>query len=815
MSFEGLSAFGRRPLDATGILLAADAREGRTTYAHDVIWRLRAQPGFKGGLIFETQAGLRVQSWRLYPRFHLPQQAPLQAPDHFAQGPVLYRYTPNYAALVYEPLPGLRVQAEYYIFASHGAMGRLAFVNLGPHTVRLTFAWVADLLPLEPDDQPFAPQRRGGLVFLQARLGSYVPVLFLTGGPEGVDASPPALSLPIALAGGQSRRLVWTLVLTQDEEESLRQARRWAAQPWDAIRARLELWDARTVHVAFPDNPSRSWLALRGRNTALRLLMGPTSALPRPFLVRRRNPEHGYSPSGTGRDYGVDWSGLTPSEAWYAAVAYWLTSSPETVAGWVENYLTTADEATGFIDGRPGLGGQRGRFLASPLLVDLAWRAYQATEDRTFARRVYGPLARFLARWLEPEEDADQDGWPEWRHGLQMGLPPFPLSAGWLPGSPGVDLRVVENPALLAFLDRAYHRLTQLAQVAGVAPPPAVEARRAAWREALQEMWSPQRGYALNRDRDAHISPPGRVIARGRGSDRLDLDLTFPVALRVVVQLESTSTIPRAARVTVTGRDHRGRMAKWVLEGQQWRWYGEHGFGTGPVPMRELHRVVIEDVDRGVRWRVVAPDWSWGDITLLAPLWAEMLTPEQARTMVQRAILPAQRFGHPWGLPVLAGQRSDAPEAWRGVWPFWNALVVEGLMAYGFWDEAVALLQRWLDAQTRLLDEHGWLYEVYHADTGQPLDGPEGLYGVPPLGLVLRAAGVQVAPRRITLTGPFRWAEPLTVRLAGWTLTRSADGVQVYGPGEAHLRLPAEALGYAQWLRGTWQWVPASPPDAA
>ncbi|NPA26596.1 MAG: hypothetical protein GXO36_03210 [Chloroflexi bacterium] len=800
---DRLSSF-RRPLDATGVVLAADAREGQVSYVHDLIWRLRAQPGFKGGLFFETQAGLRVQHWRLFPRFLVPQQAPVQAPDLFVQGPVLYRFMPNYAALVYEPLPGLRVQAEYYIPASHGVLGRLAFVNLGPHTLRFDFALVADLLPLEPEDRAFTPERRGGLVFLHAQLGAYHPLLFLTGGPEGLNASPPALTLPVVLAGNQYRRLVWALVVAEDEESSLRQARRWAAQPWDAVRARLELWDARSLRIAFPESKARTWLALRGRTTALRLLMGPTEALPRPFLVRRRNPEHGYSPSGTGREYGLDWSGLTPPEAWYAAAAYWLDTDPETVAGWVENYLSTFDEETGFLDGRPGLGGQRGRFLASPLLIDLARRVYERTQSSLFARRVYLPLQRMLARWFDEEHDADQDQWPEWRHGLQLGLDVFPLAAGWIGDSPGLDMRAVENPALLAFLYRAYQGLEVLAQAAGQAPPPEAEARRAALQQMWQEGWSAQRGYALNRDRDAHISPPGRVIARGRGPEQTELNASFPVALRLVVQLESPGIAPRAARVTVSGRDYRGRLAKWTVEGQDWRWYGERGFATGPLPMREVQRLHIEGIDRGVRWRVVAPDWSWGDITLLAPLWAGMASPEQAQASVQRAITAPQRFGHAWGLPVLAGQRTQVPEEWRAVWPFWNALVVEALMQYGFWDEAVDLLQRWIEASTRNLDETGWLYETFHADTGQPLDGPEGLYGIPPLGWVLRAAGLQVAPRRIILLGPHRWPEPLALALAGWTLVRSTDGFRIQGPGDAHLTLPPDARGVVHWHHGAW-----------
>ncbi len=799
-----------RPLTPTGVVLAADARRGRADYTHDLIWALRSLPGPDGGLCLETGAGLQVQRLRLFPWLEHAGQF-LQDPTTWAVAPALTALGPDYAHLRGQPLPRLHWSQWVWVAQSRVLWLRFHLTHEGPRPLRLRWALAADLQPLTATDRTFEPLQRGGLHVLVARVGEAQPLLFLTGGPRPVLSPYPALTLEVTLAPDETRSFNAVLAWGQDHEESLTWARHWAARPWEAVVARLRLDAERAPRVLAPRHEAFSWWAERGRQTALRLLHGPTQHLPHPFPVRSRLPEHGFSPAGTGADHPFAWSGLTVAEAWYAAVAYWLWADPAIVAGWVENFVYTQSEA-GLLDGNPGLGGQRGRFLASPLLVDLAWRVFRRTRDQTFLARVFPALQALIRRWFATERDVDQDGWPEWQQPLQLGLADFPLAAAWHAASPGVDLRTLETPVLAAYLYRALDALESLAQAQGRQPDPQWAQRRRALRAALQTVWDSVRGYPHHRDRDTHASPQGRVLLRGRGSGLRPVEHSFDPPVRLVVQISRPEGTPWPARVRLRGRDARGRARNLVLEPRAWRWYEGRGVATATEPLQTLEAVETEGLAPRDRWRVLVPDLHAGDITLLAPLWAGMLTPEQAQAMMQRAIVTPRRFGQAWGLPIVPGQRTDTPSAWRAAPWLWNIQVIEGLWAYGFWDQAAALLYRLVKAHVRALQHGEALAETIDARSGEALGPYDTLSALPPLGPLLLVAGLEVAPRQIRVLAPSYWPDALEIRGWGWRARRAPDGLQVHGPGEARVLLPAKAVGVLTWQHGAWRWQPASEP---
>ena len=115
----------------------------------------------------------------------------------------------------------------------------------------------------------------------------------------------------------------------------------------------------------------------------------------------------------------------------------------------VRNFLLTQTE-DGFIDGKPGMAGQRGRYLAAPLLSYLAWRSFQHTQNTAFLAEIFPQLLKFCQVWLNLEHDRDKDGFPEWDHALQSGFDENPLFDRWHPWGQGADTSTVESPSLLA-----------------------------------------------------------------------------------------------------------------------------------------------------------------------------------------------------------------------------------------------------------------------------------------------------------------------------------------------------------------------------
>ena len=127
----------------------------------------------------------------------------------------------------------------------------------------------------------------------------------------------------------------------------------------------------------------------------------------------------------------------------------------------------------------------------------------------------------------------------------------------------------------------------------------------------------------------------------------------------------------------------------------------------------------------------------------------------------------------------------------------WNALIGEGLLAYGLREEAARLTARLMTAVIQNLKKRHAFFRAYHSETGAGIGERNPVQGLAPLGLFLQVLGVEIqSPRRVTLTGknPFPW--PVTVKYRGLMVTRQADQSVIVFPDGQTLTLndPTEAV---------------------
>ena len=141
-------------------------------------------------------------------------------------------------------------------------------------------------------------------------------------------------------------------------------------------------------------------------------------------------------------------NGQTPFDSYYLSSVLPVAEAAQDL---LENFLAIQTEG-GFIDGKPGLAGQRGRYNAAPLLASLAWKLYEKSEDEKFLDEVFPKLLKFFWSWFSPEYDEDRDGLPQWKHILQTGFDDNPLFDAWHEWSLGVNITQVHSPALEAML---------------------------------------------------------------------------------------------------------------------------------------------------------------------------------------------------------------------------------------------------------------------------------------------------------------------------------------------------------------------------
>jgi len=777
------------PGDPLALTLAADARHCPLDPANDHIWELEPGGGDPPAISLRTTYGLRARSMRVFARFILGGQA-LADPAEFAAPPVLRRFTPDWLKFSFAPVQNLLVSAEYRVPDGHCATGRFTISNQTGEPLTLLVELCAQLVPLE--GQPMAAALMQSVNVLAGTSAGLCPVLFLTGGPTTSAGAYPALVLDLVLAAGGVRSLTWALAALAAPEDSFEHARRSAARPWEAEIARLEMTHAsQSVEVETGDPGWDAAFAL-SQKTAFQCLFTTGRSLPQPSFVLARQPDHGYSPGGDGSDAGPLWDGQPALESLYLASL--LPGAPELIPGLVRNFLATQAE-DGEIDNKPGMAGQRGHHLCAPLLASLACEHASRPGGRKFLREVYPKLRRFLQAWLDPRHDRDGDGFPEWDHPLQTGLEQHPLFPAWGDIPPGGDIRCVESPGLGALLVRDLGALSRMAGELKL-PGEQAELQRLAARLAgqVEACWDEPAAIHRLRDRDTHLSPPGKKLAAGGGSGSLAVARAFRHPTRLVVQIDLKGLRGRHPLMLLRG-ELEGGADEERLEQEDFHWNGTHASATTRGTFQRLDSLEVDGLEKQDRIRVLVMDFTCEDISLCLPLWAGIPSPERAADLVKRTILHLERFGAPFGMPCAAG--APVPEACQAVHLPWNALIGEGMLAYGMRAEAADLTTRLMQAVTASLRGQRAFYQSYHAASGAGMGERNALAGLAPLGLFLKTLGVEfMGARRVRLSGknPFPWS--VTVKYRGLTVRRHAESTLVVFPDSQTITLddPTDAV---------------------
>jgi hypothetical protein len=154
--------------------------------------------------------------------------------------------------------------------------------------------------------------------------------------------------------------------------------------------------------------------------------------------------------------------------------------------------------------------------------------------------------------------------------------------------------------------------------------------------------------------------------------------------------------------------------------------------------------------------------------------------------MIGRALLDANRFNRPYGIPACPASPSGHPEADAvslAVHLPWNLFIYEGLLRYGFRPDAARLVAHMMTAVIQNLKQNHSFFARYHAENGNGIGERNALSGYAPLGLFLQVLGVQIlSATRVRLEGenPFPWE--VTVRYRGLKVARGLAKTTVTFP---------------------------------
>ncbi len=772
--------------DPLALTLAADFRLGKADYVNDHIWEMEIGTGEPAALAVHTTFGLRARGMRLYYRFGELGKM-VSNPAEFHRPLQLQRFYPNFFQLSFAPFEDLDITADIWVPESHVLAGRLVVAN---HTVfarKLNIELCGILTPL--DGQPLAPAQQQMVNILAGQSGGLAPVVFITGSANPGAGPHPSLAIGLELDPGATRSLTWAVASEASTEASFELARHVAARSWDAERARIELLDTGSVMEIHTGDQDWDAALAFSQTAALGLFFPSSSDLPQPSFVQSRQPDGGYSHQGDGHDYSPSWNGQAPLDSYYLASL--LPAAPHLVRGLIENYLSCQVEG-GFIDGKPGLAGQRAKYLAAPLITSLAWNHYLATQDSEFLTEAYPHLLSFFWNWFSPDHDPQHDGIPAWDHVLQTGFEDHPLFDVWHPWSQGVSISILHNPELEALLYREGLSLMAMAQkLDRKEDAELLKAQVARLRASLETGWSENRGMYTYRDRVTQDMSSGRVIARHKGSGNMRPKAEFASPTRLLLEVQTLSPAVKRPSVEIAESSTKNGSGKVEIIGDEFQWRSGGLVATSREVFSKIGRVHIEGLDEKDKFILHSVDAAMQDITLFLPLWAGVPDAARAQTLVHDSLLDADRFDRPYGLPAIPSLTGrEAEVIAMSVHLPWNQMIGEGLLAYGFRTEAARLLVHIMNAVIKNLKANRTFYARYHAEKGSGIGERGGLSGLAPVGLFLQTLGVTIhSPTRVRLEGtnPFAW--PVTIQHKGLKIIRDHDQTEVIFPNGKSVRV--------------------------
>ncbi len=761
--------------DPLYLSLAADARLCKPDYVNDHIWEveLGTTDAERSAVSLVTTFGLRARSMRLYLRFTENTNV-VTNPNTFPSKPSLRRFYPNFLTLDFVPIENLHVTTEFWVPESHAVAGRVILTNKSNSVRHLKLEVCAALAPL--DGQSIIPTQQQLVNILAGQTSGIAPVIFMTGGPKHGSGPQPSLLLDLELGPGSTRRITFAEAALDTVATSFELARRSAARPWEAERARIEMLDtSQVLDILTGDLDWDAALAF-SQKAAHGLFFSGSDHLPNPSFVHARHIDNGFSRKGDGTDYAPSWNGQSPLESYY--ISSILHGTPQVTRNLLLNFLSTQNE-DGEVDNKPGFVAQRGKLLAAPLLASLAWKYYQTTQDETFLADVFPKLIKFFWAWFSSAHDRNRDGAPEWDHILQTGFEDNPIFDVWHPWSQGLDISLVHSPSLEAMLYREARSIEKIARQLNKPEEETalVQAQAEILKASLTASWNANQSFYSYRDRETGMVSTGKVIAKKKGDGNMRPKAEFGVGVRLLIEIQTKNPAAKRPEVEISEFFSKSKGEVETILGHQFQWRTGGLVATTQKLFTRVDRVSVSGLDEKDKVIVKLIDTTGEDITLALPLWAGVPEKQQANAMIGRNISTADRFDRPFGLPSLPLSPGPEAESVSMSVPLpWNQLIGEGLLAYGFRAEATRLTAHLMNAVIQNLKQNRAFYQRYHAEKGTGIGERNSLQGFAPVGLFMQALGMTIlSSTQVKLEGRNLFPWPVTIKYKGLTVVRGME----------------------------------------
>jgi hypothetical protein len=187
-------------------------------------------------------------------------------------------------------------------------------------------------------------------------------------------------------------------------------------------------------------------------------------------------------------------------------------------------------------------------------------------------------------------------------------------------------------------------------------------------------------------------------------------------------------------------------------------------------------------------------------------LWAGIPDEQTAKKMIETMLLPNWAEYFKDGLAMLPGvsnRNRDLPNQYQ-VNPIILSMVMDGLIHYGYREDASRLVMGLMKAIIRNVKTDGYFHESWDALSNAPMGRENHICGLPPLGVFLRTAGLEfLEDQSIAVLGENPFEQEMDIRYKGIHIHRGVRETEITFKNEPPIIITGTDKKIISWRRLT------------
>ena len=655
------------------------------------------------------------------------------------------------------------------------------------------------LIPLE-GDTGVNVRSSGNQTLLTSKTEGLQIVGMVGGIPTVVHKPHPGLVVENVLSQNRITSLRWAIHTDKDEQKAVEECMNWLRPVWASAVKRSRLRQEQSVVQIHTGDTEIDEALFLSQVQSERLLVPASTQMPFPTMLSCRQPD---DPTPTSSDASMA-SALDGSiniwELYHASHNLLIPGHTNEIWGMIRNFIQL-QRGDGHIDFQPGLSGTWTHLLAAPLLAGCVLDAHRSAPNLLALREAYPILGKYLGQWLGTDHDTDQDYLPVWQNSTQSGWEDNPL----FDASAGYPTWSIESPACGALLYREAFAMSRISRELGIqADEKRYSELAKEYKSAVLSCWDHRRKIYQYRDAQSHLTSRGIKLSKGNGPGSFSIDREFDNPERLNIIFHLAQNAGSHGEIQFLGYKSDGEHVVEKIPIHSTRWVDQFGSVTSSELYSKISSINISGMDPKDAWQLTIPDLTQIDLSLFLPLWAGIPDEQTGKKMIETMLLPnwAEFFKEGLAmLPMGSNRNRDLSNQFQ-VNPIILSMVIDGLIHYGYREDASRLVMGLMKAIIKNVKTDGYFHESWDALSNAPMGRENHICGLPPIGVFLRTAGLEfLEDQSVAVFGENPFEQDIDIRYKGLHIHRGVRETEIIFKNEPPIIITGTDKKIISWRR--------------